>query len=77
MTSYPTVALSLWSEDAIVLFDWLQTADLELVPADHKAVRQALTDLLSRLEEVVPYDFSLSEERIARARHAVSKDMDG
>jgi hypothetical protein len=67
--------LELWTEDAIVLFDWLENADLDLVPAEHKAVKQALTDLFSRLEEVVPYEIDLTDARVAAARHEVSKDM--
>lgn len=76
MTPYPTVPIHLWSEDAIVLFDWLNTVDLDAVPAEHKSVKQALTDLLSRLEESVPYACDLTDERIADARNEVSKDME-
>lgn len=58
--STPTVSITLWRADAIVLFDWLMGADLNEVPADHKAVKQALTDLLGRLEvdTDVPYGHS-------------------
>jgi len=76
MASYPTIELSPWTEDAIVIFDWLQTVDLDLVPAEHKAVKQALTDLHSRLEEIIPYEFLQTDERIAEARYEVSKNMD-
>ncbi|MFB6612089.1 hypothetical protein ACFCVO_17330 [Agromyces sp. NPDC056379] len=76
MTTHPTVPIHLWTEDAIVLFDWLNTVDLDAVPAEHQAVKQALTDLASRLEESVPYFADLTEERIARARDEVSKDTD-
>ncbi len=76
MASYPSINLSLWTEDAIVLFDWLESVDLNSVPAEHKAVKQALTDLHSRLEELIPYEFPQTEERIEQARHEVSKDMD-
>jgi hypothetical protein len=72
---HETVTIHLWSEDAIVLMDWLSQADLNSVPADHCAVKQALTDLASRLEEVVPYDYPLTAERLAKARHEVSKDL--
>ena len=36
--------------DAIVLFDWLKTVDLNDVPIAHPAEKQALADLLTRLE---------------------------
>jgi hypothetical protein len=49
--------------------------NLNSVPADHRAVKQALTDLASRLEEVVPHDYPLTAERVAMAQHEVSKDM--
>lgn len=78
--STPTVSITLWRADAIVLFDWLKTADLDTVPADHKAVKQALTDLLGRLEvdTDVPYGKSgsgLTQEEIDEARSQVSADM--
>jgi hypothetical protein len=73
---HETVTIRLWREDAIVLMDWLTQVDLNTVPADHRAVKQALTDLTSRLEEVVPYDYPLTAERVAKAQHDVSKDMD-
>lgn len=76
----PTVTLTLWRADAIVLFDWLMSADLNDVPADHPAVKQALADLLGRLEvdTDVPYGLSgsgLSQDEIDAARAEVSKDM--
>ena len=75
-----TVALNLWRADAIVLFDWLMSTDLDTVPAEHKAVKQALTDLLTRIETEtdVPYGASgtgLTQDEIDAARHEVSKDM--
>jgi hypothetical protein len=75
MATYPAVSIELCTEDAVVLFDWLQSTDLNLVPAEHRAVKQALTDLYSRLEEIVPYEFDLTAERVAAAQHEVSKDM--
>ncbi|MGW7244647.1 hypothetical protein, partial [Streptomyces sp. NPDC054804] len=44
----PTVSVRLWRADAIVLFDWLMTTDLDSVPVTHPAQKQALADLLSR-----------------------------
>ncbi|WP_157001153.1 hypothetical protein [Agromyces laixinhei] len=75
METYPAVELRLWSEDAIVLFDWMQSVDLESVPAEHPAVRQALTDLFSRLEEIIPYEFDLTASRVEQARQRVARDM--
>jgi hypothetical protein len=76
----PQVSFKLWRADAIVLFDWLNCTDLNQVPAEHKAVKQALSDLLTRLETEtdVPYGASgtgLTQEEIDVARHEVSKDM--
>jgi hypothetical protein len=78
--SIPQVSITLWRADAIVLFDWLMRADLNAVPADHPAIKQALTDLLARLEmdTDVPYGESgagLVQEEIDRARADVAKDM--
>ena len=77
--SIPTVAIELWCSDAIVLFDWLMSTDLNQVPADHPAVKQALTDLLTRIEQTaVPYGSSgsgITQEEIDVARAEVSKDM--
>jgi len=75
METYPTVELRLWSEDAIVLFDWIQSVDLESVPAGHPAVKQALTDLFSRLEEIIPYEFDLTASRVRQARESVAREM--
>lgn len=74
------MTIKLWRADAIVLFDWLMSADLNEIPADHGAVKQALTDLLTRLEADtdVAYGASgqgLTQEEIDDARREVSKDM--
>jgi len=67
------VNLEVWREDAIVLFEWLQALDFDALPVTHKAERQALTDLLSLLEQsMVPP----THEELAFARHEGSKDMD-
>ncbi len=44
------VSIALWRADAVVLFDWLMTVDLNAVPITHPAEKQALMDLLTRLE---------------------------
>jgi hypothetical protein len=76
----PTVNLRLWRSDAIVLFDWLMSTDLDEVPADHPAVRQALADLLTRLEcdTDVPYGRSgsgLAQAESDDARVEVARDV--
>lgn len=78
--SLPQITLTLWQADAIVLFDWLRSTDLNTVPAEHPAVKQALTDLLTRIEAEtsVPYGSSgngLTQAEIDAARTEVSKDM--
>jgi hypothetical protein len=79
-SSIPQVSITLWRADAIVLFDWLMSTDLNTLPADHPAVKQALTDLLTRLETDtdVAYGVSgdgLTQEEINGARGDVAKDM--
>ncbi|WNO62640.1 hypothetical protein RPQ02_01930 [Streptomyces sp. AM2-3-1] len=71
--STPTVDLRLWRSDAIVLFDWLMSTDLNAVPITHPAQKQALADLLARLEEVDVIEST--EEEIAAAQGEVAKDM--
>ena len=77
--SIPRVPIELWRSDAVVLFDWLTATDLNTVPADHPAVKQALTDLLGQLEQTeVPYGRSgtgLTQDEIDQARAEVAKDM--
>jgi hypothetical protein len=69
----PRVPLTLWRADAVVLFDWLMTVDLNSVPITHAAEKQALTDLLTQLEQT---DIrSVSQEEIDEARAAVATDM--
>ncbi|GAB2882380.1 hypothetical protein [Streptomyces mayteni] len=72
----PTVNVRLWRADAIVLFEWLMTTDLDAVPVRHPAEKQALADLLNRLEYAADTDLmSSTEEEIAAAREEVAKDM--
>jgi hypothetical protein len=37
-----TVSLTLWRSDAVVLFDWLKSTDLNAIPMRHPAEKQAL-----------------------------------
>ncbi|MFE4862804.1 hypothetical protein [Streptomyces sp. NPDC056670] len=69
----PTVDLRLWRADAIVLFDWLMSTDLNTVPITHPAQKQALTDLLARLEEANVVESTGKE--IAAAQAEVAKNM--
>ncbi|MFB6672957.1 hypothetical protein ACFCWG_11260 [Streptomyces sp. NPDC056390] len=71
--STPTVDLRLWRSDAIVLVDWLVSTNLNAVPITHPAQKQALADLLARLEEVDVIEST--EEEIAAAQEEVAKDM--
>ncbi|RZU73048.1 hypothetical protein EV384_1444 [Micromonospora kangleipakensis] len=69
----PKVALELWRADALVLFDWLQEIDLNAVPISHPAQKQALMDLLTRLEETDAAVATHEETDAAKAE--VSQDM--
>ncbi|MFE2537082.1 hypothetical protein [Streptomyces sp. NPDC059371] len=72
----PTVNVRLWHADAVVLFDWLMSTDLDAVPITHPAQKQALADLLSRLESDVDADIAGStSEEIAAAQAEVARDM--
>jgi hypothetical protein len=78
--SLPTVSLTLWRADAVVLFDWLMSTDLNTIPIEHPAQKQALADLLTRLEcdTDVAYGESgngLTQNEIDAARTSVARDM--
>ncbi len=69
----PTTTIEIWRQDAVVLLDWLMTVDLNAVPINHPAEKQALMDLLTRLEETEVY--SATQEEIDAARADVARDM--
>ena len=72
----PTVTIRLWRADAIVLFDWLNSTDLNAVPIAHPAQKQALADLLSRFDWAADTDITgSSPAEIAEAQADVAKDM--
>lgn len=71
--STPTVDIRLWRSDAIVLFDWLMSTDLSTVPITHPAQKQALADLLARLEEADVIEST--DEEITAAQQEVAKNM--
>jgi hypothetical protein len=59
--------------DAIVLFDWLMTVDLNAVPITHPAEKQALEDLLDQLEQTEVA--GVTQQQIDEARERLSRDM--
>jgi hypothetical protein len=65
--------LRLWDQDALVLYDWLMSVDLDAVPVSHPAEKQALLDLLNQLEQSLPP--GATTEEIEAAKAAVSRDM--
>ena len=73
--------LELRKVDAIVLFGWLMTVDLDAVPITHRAEKQALADLLKPTgtgrdhQRVSAGITNVSQKEIDEARDAVSRDM--
>jgi hypothetical protein len=72
--SLPTVRIAMWRADAIVLFDWLMSVDLNAVPVSHPAEKQALADLLTRLEHETDIP-GVTQEQIDSAREEVARAM--
>ncbi|MFE6615701.1 hypothetical protein [Amycolatopsis sp. NPDC057786] len=70
----PTVTIKLWRSDAVVLFDWLMSTDLDSVPITHPAQKQALMDLLTRLEHETEIP-GVTQEQIDMAQAEVARDM--
>ncbi|MGJ3561989.1 hypothetical protein ACR6C2_42545 [Streptomyces sp. INA 01156] len=62
----PTVNVRLWHADAVVLFDWSMSTDLDAVPITHPTQKQALVDLLGRLESDVDAGIASSTSEEAR-----------
>ena len=71
--SLPVVHIDLWRADAVVLFDWLTNVDLDAVPTRHPAEKQALVDLLTRLEHETDVP-GVTQGQIDAARAEVAKD---
>lgn len=69
----PKVPLSLWRSDAVVLFDWLMSVDLNTVPITHPAEKQAFAGLLTQLERTEIT--GVTQEEIDQARAEVARDM--
>jgi hypothetical protein len=72
--SLPKVTIELWRSDAIVLFDWLSSTDLNAVPITHPAEKQALADLHTRLEHEADIP-GVTQEQVDVARAEVAADM--
>ena len=72
--SLPTVRLDLWRADAVVLFDWLMSVDLNAIPIKHPAEKQALADLLTRLEQETDVP-GVTQQQIDAAREEISRNM--
>ena len=70
----PTESVHLWRADAIVLFDWLMSTDLNPVPITHPAQKQALADLLNRFEQD-SFVTDVTQEQIDAAQMEVARDM--
>jgi hypothetical protein len=70
----PTVKIEIWRSDAVVLFDWLMSTDLNTVPITHPAQKQALADLLTRLEHETDVP-GATQEQIDVAQAEVARDM--
>ncbi|MER5645404.1 hypothetical protein [Streptosporangium sp. NPDC002524] len=66
MAASDKTALSLWTADAVVLFDWLLSVDLDQLPVQHMAQKQALMDLLQQLDRSIP---GYTSEDIQQAHH--------
>ncbi|MGR6998729.1 hypothetical protein ACU686_12435 [Yinghuangia aomiensis] len=72
----PTVRVRLWRADAIVLFDWLMSTDLDSVPVTHPARSRPWPTSWSRLEWAADSDVTGSTaEEIAAAQQEVARDM--
>ncbi len=72
--SIPTVSVNLWRADVVVLYDWLMSVDLNSVPITHPAEKQALADLLTRIESETDIP-GVTQTQIDDARAEVARDM--
>ncbi|WP_020014239.1 hypothetical protein [Promicromonospora sukumoe] len=70
----PIVQVDLWRADAVVLFDWLMSVDLDTVPISHPAQKQALMDLVTRLETETDLP-GVAQAEIEEAQLSVAQDM--
>ncbi|MGC5009240.1 hypothetical protein ACLQ2R_00600 [Streptosporangium sp. DT93] len=72
MAASEMTALSLRTADAVVLLDWLMSVDLDRLPVRHLAQKQALMDLLQRLDGSIP---GYTPEDVDRAHHLLTSEM--
>ncbi|GAA4180699.1 hypothetical protein GCM10022252_03950 [Streptosporangium oxazolinicum] len=72
MAASDMTALSLWTADAVVLFDWLLSVDLDQLPVQHLAQKQALMDLLQQLDRSIP---GYTAEDIEQAHLLLTREM--
>ncbi|MGH3877195.1 MAG: hypothetical protein ACRDSK_09185 [Actinophytocola sp.] len=70
----PRVRLELCRADAVVLFDWLMSTDLDAVPIAHPAQKQAFIDLADELESQTDV-LAATIEEVALAQQEVAKNM--
>ncbi|MGH3762129.1 hypothetical protein [Actinophytocola sp.] len=70
----PIVRIELCRADAVVLFDWLMSTDLDAVPITHPAQRQAFIDLCDELESQTDV-LSATIEEVALAQQEVAKNI--
>jgi hypothetical protein len=69
-----SVHLELYRADAVVLFDWLMSTDLNAVPTTHPAQKQAFIDLCDELESQTDV-IGASIEEVALAQQEVAKNI--
>lgn len=70
----PSVHVELRRADAVVLFDWLMSTDLDAVPTNHPAQRQAFVHLCDELESQTDVIGATIEE-VALAQQEVADHM--
>lgn len=72
MTALDMIALNLRTADAVVLLDWLISVDLDQLPVQHLAQKQALMDLLQQLDRSIP-GYTLAD--VEQAHLLLSQEM--
>jgi hypothetical protein len=69
-----SVHLELYRADAVVLFDWLMSTDLNAIPITHPAQKQVFIDLCDELENQTDV-IGASIEEVALAQEEVAKNI--
>ncbi len=69
-----SVHVELYRADAVVLFDWLMSTDLDAIPTTHPAQKQAFIDLCDELESQTDV-IGASIEEVALAQEEVAKNI--